>query len=76
MQTSKAQGMVLLNEALVDLVKRGIVEPREAYMKAVDKLTLLGALKALNVPGIAELTKETSPGLAAAAPPAPAGVGR
>lgn len=37
MQTGKTQGMVLLNDALFDLVKRGLVEPRDAYIKAVDK---------------------------------------
>ena len=45
LQTSKAQGMRLLNDSLVDLVKRGLVEPREAYMKAVDKAGLLGAFR-------------------------------
>src|SRR5205823_6329998 len=74
MQTSRGQGMVVLNDALIDLVKRGIVEPREAYMKAVDKLSLLGAFKTMNVPGIADLTKE-GPGERAAAPQ-PAAVGR
>jgi twitching motility protein PilT len=37
MQTGKAHGMVMLNDALMDLVKKGLVEPREAYIKAVDK---------------------------------------
>jgi twitching motility protein PilT len=37
MQTGKNYGMVMLNEALFDLVKRGLVEPRDAYIKAVDK---------------------------------------
>ena len=32
LQTSKAQGMVLLNDSLLDLVKRGLVEPREAAL--------------------------------------------
>jgi twitching motility protein PilT len=45
LQTSKAQGMVLLNDALLELVKRGLVEPREAYMKAVDKNGLLSTFK-------------------------------
>jgi twitching motility protein PilT len=35
MQTGRAQGMVTLNDALFDLVKRGVVEPREALSKAV-----------------------------------------
>ena len=37
MQTGKAMGMVMLNDALFDLVKKGLVEPRDAYVKAVDK---------------------------------------
>ncbi len=37
MQTGKALGMVMLNDALFDLVKKGLVEPRDAYIKAVDK---------------------------------------
>jgi len=75
MQTSKAQGMVLLNDNLIDLVKRGVVEPREAYIKAVDKLTLLGAFKSMNVPGLAEITRENAPPAAAPAEKTPAPVG-
>lgn len=37
MQTGKAHGMVMLNDALFDHVKNGLVEPRDAYIKAVDK---------------------------------------
>jgi twitching motility protein PilT len=37
MQTGKNHGMVMLNDALFELVKKGIVEPRDAYVKAVDK---------------------------------------
>ena len=37
MQTGKQHGMVVLNEALFNLVQQGIVEPRDAYIKAVDK---------------------------------------
>ena len=37
MQTEKAHGMVVLNDALFDLVQKGLVEPRDAYLKAVDK---------------------------------------
>jgi len=35
MQTGRGHGMVMLNDALLDLVKRGVVEPTEAYKKAV-----------------------------------------
>ena len=37
MQTGKQHGMVMLNDALYDLVQKGLVEPRDAYLKAVDK---------------------------------------
>jgi len=37
MQTGKQHGMVMLNDALMDLVQKGVVEPRDAYMKAVEK---------------------------------------
>ena len=39
-QTSRKQGMCLMNDSLLDLVRRKIVEPREAYAKAVDKTGL------------------------------------
>lgn len=38
MQTGKNLGMVMLNDALFELVQKGIVEPRDAYIKAVDKV--------------------------------------
>lgn len=37
MQTGRNLGMVMLNDALFEHVKNGIVEPIDAYMKAVDK---------------------------------------
>lgn len=37
MQTGKNHGMVMLNEALFNLVQKGLVEPKDAYIKAVDK---------------------------------------
>ena len=37
MQTGKAHGMVMLNEALFAHVEAGRVEPMDAYIKAVDK---------------------------------------
>ena len=37
MQTGKQHGMVMLNDALMELVKNGIVEPKDAYLKAVEK---------------------------------------
>ncbi len=37
MQTGRSHGMVLLNDSLFDLVQKGLVEPLDAYIKAVDK---------------------------------------
>ncbi len=37
MQTGKNHGMVMLNDSLIELVRSGVVEPRDAYVKAVDK---------------------------------------
>ncbi|MEP6787387.1 MAG: PilT/PilU family type 4a pilus ATPase [Acidobacteriota bacterium] len=37
MQTGKNLGMVMLNDALFEHVKNGLVEPMDAYVKAVDK---------------------------------------
>ena len=41
MQAGRRHGMCLMNDSLVELVRKGTVEPREAYAKAVDKAGLL-----------------------------------
>jgi len=46
MQTNRKTGMVTLNDALVELVDTKLVEPKEAYMKSVEKAGMLAALKA------------------------------
>jgi twitching motility protein PilT len=45
MQTGKAQGMVTLNDSLLELVKKKLVEPREAWQKAVAKADLKSQLE-------------------------------
>ena len=45
LQTSKKQGMVTLNDALIYYVDAGQVEPKEAYMKCVDKAGFVMMLK-------------------------------
>jgi len=50
MQTSRAQGNVLLNTALLDLVKKKLVEPREAYVKCRDKQNLVTTMQQAGVP--------------------------
>ena len=37
MQTGARQGMILLNDAMMKLVRAKTIDPREAYIKAVDK---------------------------------------
>lgn len=49
MQTGRAYGQKLMNDALVELVQAGTVEPMEAYMKCPDKESLMAALKRANI---------------------------
>ena len=46
MQTNRKVGMVTLNDALLDLVESGTIEPREAWLKAAEKTGILASLKA------------------------------
>jgi twitching motility protein PilT len=46
MQTSKRLGMITMNDTLMDLVEQRLVEPKEAWMKAVDKSSFVNSLKA------------------------------
>jgi twitching motility protein PilT len=45
LQTSRRLGMVTMNDALVELVDSGQVEPQEAYLKATDKVGIINMLK-------------------------------
>jgi twitching motility protein PilT len=45
MQTGKKYGMCLMNEGFTDLVRRKVVEPQEAYAKAMDKPGLLNMFR-------------------------------
>jgi twitching motility protein PilT len=49
MQVGKANGMVTLNDALLDLVTKKLVAPEEAYLKAVDKTSFEASLKRIGV---------------------------
>jgi hypothetical protein len=42
--------MIMLNESLVDLVRRDVVTPEEAYVKSMDKQGLLSQLKSAGLP--------------------------
>ena len=76
MQTSKRLGMVTLTDALLDLVDGGLVEPKEAYMKALDKTTFANALRTRGLDvsfldgdaGAGSATPPTGTGAAAPAP--------
>ncbi len=46
MQTSKRIGMVTMNDTLMDLVEQKLVEPKEAWMKSVEKTSFVTSLKA------------------------------
>ena len=45
MQSGKKLGMCLMNDSFLDLVKRQVVKPEDAYAKAVDKAALLALFK-------------------------------
>src|SRR6185503_7802935 len=49
MQTGKKFGMCQMTDAVLDLVKRKLVEPHEAYARAFDKTALLNAFKKSNI---------------------------
>ena len=70
MQVNKAIGMVGLNDALMDLVTRKLVEPAEAYSKAVDKSGFDAMLKRAGI-NVSAVTAPASPARPPR-PPAPA----
>jgi len=45
LQTSRRLGMVTMNDALMELVDSGQVEPQECYLKATDKVGIIHMLK-------------------------------
>ena len=45
MQTSKRIGMITMNDTLLDLVEQKLIEPKEAWMRSVDKPSLIATLK-------------------------------
>lgn len=62
MQTNKSQGMMTLNDSLTELARDGIVDPKEAYLKAIDKEGLLRQLRAAGVETqFLEGAKDTAP---------------
>jgi twitching motility protein PilT len=49
MQVGRGRGMMILNDSLAALVSSGVVEPGEAYLKAIDKEGFLALLKRMNI---------------------------
>ena len=68
MQTGGKQGMRLLNDHLAELVEKGIVDPSEAFLKAVDKDDLTERFARIGV----YLDKSKAPTKLPADAPAPA----
>lgn len=65
MQTGRGSGMVTLTDSLAALVKQGLVEPDEAYRKAVDKDALVTKLSSA---GISMASHSKSPATRSAPP--------
>ncbi len=57
MQTAKNIGMCVMNESLLDLVKKKIVEPKDAYAKSLNKADFRGLLEreGIRIPNLQEI---------------------
>ncbi|MGE0812275.1 MAG: type IV pilus twitching motility protein PilT [Vicinamibacterales bacterium] len=64
MQSGKKLGMCLMNDSFVDLVKKSLVKPEDAYAKAVDKAGLLAQFKRNGVDTSWAPKDAAAPGLA------------
>jgi len=49
MQTGRAYGQRLMNDAILELVQSNVVEPQEAYQKCPDKESLMAAFKRVDI---------------------------
>lgn len=67
MQSGKRYGMCMMNDSFLDLVKRQLVKPEDAYAKAVDKAGLLAQFKRNNVDTSWAPKELPTPGLAQSA---------
>jgi twitching motility protein PilT len=69
MQTSKRIGMITMNDTLFELVESKQVEPKEAFMRSVDKGSFINKLKEKGFDtSFAEADPLTAPANASAAP--------
>jgi twitching motility protein PilT len=66
MQTSRGQGMVTLNDSLLELVKKKVIEPNEALSKSVARSEMRAMLERAGFK-----VDTPAPGAASAATPAP-----
>ena len=71
MQVGGKQGMRLLNDSLAELVEKGLVDPHEAYLKAVDKDDLVQKLSRLGIK-IEDAGGASAPAASLSQAPAPA----
>jgi twitching motility protein PilT len=69
MQTGGRQGMVVLNDALVRLIKAKQTDPKEAYIKAIDKEDFIRRLQAEGISWDASAAAGESPPSRSALPP-------
>jgi hypothetical protein len=56
--------MLMMNDAFVDLVKRKLISPDEAYLKAVDKAGLVSQLRSAGIelgPALAGARSQETP---------------
>lgn len=49
MQTGRAYGQKLMNDALVELIQSNTIDPQEGYMKCPDKESFMASLKRANI---------------------------
>ena len=69
MQMGGKSGMRLLNDSLAELVQRKVVDPAEAYMKAVDKEALLSTFQHMGIELDPDMVLEPTDAAPPAGPP-------
>jgi twitching motility protein PilT len=72
MQAGRKHGMCLMNDSLLDLVRRKVVAPEEAYARTVDKSGLIGLFRRTGI-DVSWAPKETQ--IPGTSPPAAAAAG-
>jgi twitching motility protein PilT len=49
MQTGKKRGMQMMNDALLELIRKKLIDPEEAYRKAIDKTSFVSQLRSAGI---------------------------